>query len=105
MKQVEELYSQLAETRKQTLELLEKVIIYNMTFIEEDEDPDRFYEFPSTIYTDKHGYSCTYYIYKVEKENGMFFFTGKDMETDDDFEFEVHDLTTQDLLQIIELYY
>jgi hypothetical protein len=105
MKQVQELYSQLAETRKQTLELLEKVVTGNKIFIEEDEEPDRFYEFPSTIYTDKHGYNYVYYIYKVEKENDMFFFTGKDMETDEDFEFEIHDLTTQDLLQIIELCY
>ena len=64
---------------------------------------DEFYELPAEFVTTKYGYALNYYLYKVYKEDGKIYVTGKEVEEDDDYEFQIGDLSFGTATYVIDL--
>lgn len=105
MKKTEIFWDKLSRVRKEAIELLRDTVVYHKPFIDINEDEDEKYELPSTFYTDKHGYSYTYYIYNVVSEGNIMYFVGQEFENDSEYNFEIEDLSTETILQIIDQFH
>lgn len=101
------LWSQLSDIRVQAIGLLKRKVVYNKPFVEEDleyDDDDEWYDLPCINYVGKHGFNYEYYIYKVIESDGELYFVGRDLANDNEFNFDLNYLTTQDILIVIDYF-
>lgn len=101
------LWSQLSDIRVQAIGLLKRKVVYNKPFVEEDLEYDYeydWYDLPCINYVGKHGFNYEYYIYKVIESDGELYFVGRDLANDDEFNFDLNYLTTQDILNVIDYF-